>query len=265
MKEVDYVCGHNIIHHDAKYLFKEGVHQWILVDTLYVSPLLFPEKPYHRLLKDDKLVSDQMNNPINDCEKALDLLMDEVSRWYALPEKRKTIFTSLLQDILEFKGFLEYVKAKEEKTNNLATLIRSEYNGKICENANIEDIITQYPCELAYALALVDTTDYRSITPAWVLCNYPEVEHIIRLLRQTRCERGCSYCNKALDIHNNLKQFFGYDQFRVYEGEPLQENATHAAVMGKSLLAIFPTGGGKSLTFQLPALMEGRSVHGVFL
>lgn len=32
---------------------------------------------------------------------------------------------------------------------------------------------------------------------------------------------------------------------------------------GKSLLAIFPTGGGKSLTFQLPALMAGRSVHGL--
>ena len=32
-------------------------------------------------------------------------------------------------------------------------------------------------------------------------------------------------------------------------------------VEGKSLLAIFPTGGGKSLTFQLPALMGGTSVH----
>lgn len=29
------------------------------------------------------------------------------------------------------------------------------------------------------------------------------------------------------------------------------------------MIAIFPTGGGKSLTFQLPALMEGRSVHGL--
>ena len=42
----------------------------MLVDTLYISPLLFPERPYHRLVKDDKLVSDQMNNPVNDCEKA---------------------------------------------------------------------------------------------------------------------------------------------------------------------------------------------------
>ena len=57
--------------------------------------------------------------------------------------------------------------------------------------------------------------------------------------------------------------FFGYDQFRTYGGEPLQERAARAAVEGKSLLAIFPTGGGKSLTFQLPALMEARAVHGL--
>ena len=67
---IDYVCGHNIIHHDAKYLFKDEPCRWLLVDTLYVSPLLFPERPYHRLIKDDKLINDQLNNPVNDCEKA---------------------------------------------------------------------------------------------------------------------------------------------------------------------------------------------------
>ncbi len=33
---VDYVCGHNIIHHDAKYLFEKEIHHWMLVDTLYI-------------------------------------------------------------------------------------------------------------------------------------------------------------------------------------------------------------------------------------
>ena len=80
LRDVDYVCGHNIIHHDAKYLFPEETSRWHLVDTLYVSPLLFPERPYHRLLKDDKLISEQMNNPVNDCKKANDLLQDEIAR-----------------------------------------------------------------------------------------------------------------------------------------------------------------------------------------
>ena len=96
-----------------------------------------------------------------------------------------------------------------------------------------------------------------------MLFNYPNVENVVRLLRHNHCTTGCDYCNKNLDVHVNLKQFFGYDEFRTYEGEPLQERAALAAVERKSLLAIFPTGGGKSLTFQLPALMEGRSVHGL--
>ena len=262
LNEVDFVCGHNIIHHDAKYLLGDVPHQWMLVDTLYVSPLLFPDKPYHRLLKDDKLVSDQINNPVNDCEKAHDLLMDEVARWSSLSEDKKSIYATLLKGIAEFDGFLNFINAKEA-SDDLANLIRSTYQGKICEHADIENTIAQYPCELAYALALIDTTDYRSITPAWVLCNYPNVENIVKQLRHTRCLRGCYYCSKDLDVHYNLKQYFGYDQFRTYEGEPLQEMSVKAAVDGKSLLAIFPTGGGKSLTFQLPALMEGRSVHGL--
>lgn len=263
LKDVDFVCGHNIVHHDAKYLFGDVAHQWMLVDTLYVSPLLFPQRPYHRLLKDDKLVSDQANNPVNDCEKAYDLLMDEVAQWESLSGDKKNIYAALLQGTAEFEGFLNFVNATAADAVTLANLIRSTYDGKICENADIANIIAQNPCELAFALALIDTTDYKSITPAWVLRNYPNVENIVRRLRHTLCHQECNYCNKYLDIHNNLKQYFGYDQFRTYEGEPLQERSVQAAVEGKSLLAIFPTGGGKSLTFQLPALMEGRSVHGL--
>ena len=48
-----YIADITYIHHDAKYLFTDKTCQWILVDTLYISPLLFPERPYHKLLKDD--------------------------------------------------------------------------------------------------------------------------------------------------------------------------------------------------------------------
>ena len=260
---VDFLCGHNIINHDVKYLFGKDSHRWELVDTLYVSPLLFPERPYHRLLKDDKLICDQMNNPVNDCKKAYDLLMDEVAGWNSLSEEKKTIFATLLNDIIEFKGFLTFVSAKITDKKTLDRLIHSVYYGCICEHSDINSIIERFPCELAYALALIDTIDYHSITPAWVLHNYPNVEYVVGLLRQTKCESGCNYCDKKLDVLYNLKQFFGYEQFRTYDGEPLQENAARAAVESESLLAIFPTGGGKSLTFQLPALMEGRSVHGL--
>ena len=261
---VDFICGHNIIHHDAKYLFDNESSCWSFVDTLYMSPLLFPERPYHRLLKDDKLASEQMNNPVNDCEKARDLLMDEIAIWNTLSDRKRRIFSSLLHDKKEFQGFLKMVGMMEACNGNTAPLIWNEYKGRICQYADIVALVEQFPCELAYALSLIDTSDERSITPGWVLHNYPGVEYVLGTLRQRHCkEPDCEYCNSFLDIHNNLKAFFGYEEFRTYEGEPLQERAARAAVEGRSLLAIFPTGGGKSLTFQLPALMAGRTVHGL--
>ena len=257
--KVDYICGHNLIHHDAHYLHLNG----ILIDTLYLSPLLFPKRPYHHLVKDDKLMSEQMNNPVNDCEKAKELLMDEIAAWNLLSENKRKIFTLLLQHEEEFRGFLMYVGTIEtdETTTDVSELILSEYKNHICAHADIPALAAQSPCGLAYALALIGTDDYQSVTPGWVLHNYPEVEHFIYVLCHTQCADGCEYCNHMLDIHYNLKQLFGYDAFRTYDGEPLQEQASQAA--GKSLLAIFPTGGGKSLTFQLPALMDGRTVHGL--
>ena len=269
--KVDYICGHNLIHHDARYLQLNG----ILIDTLYLSPLLFPKRPYHHLVKDDKLMSEQMNNPVNDCEKAKELLMDEIAAWNLLSENKRKIFTLLLQHEEEFRGFLMYVEAIDTDdtilnhaiSNHIITdvseLILSEYKNHICAHADIPALAAQSPCGLAYALALIGTDDYQSVTPGWVLHNYPEVEHFIYVLCHTQCTDGCKYCNRMLDIHYNLKQLFGYDAFRTYDGEPLQEQASQAAVDGKSLLAIFPTGGGKSLTFQLPALMDGRTVHGL--
>jgi len=262
LNDVDYICGHNIIHHDAKYLFADNTCSRILVDTLYVSPLLFPERPYHRLVKDDKLMSEQMNNPVNDCRKAKDLLLDEIACWKSLPKEKRMLFASLLKGKKEFEGFLCMVGA-EYIHQGVPELIKELYAGKICQHADLDMLIERYPCGLAYALALIDTTDYRSVTPGWVLHNYPEVEFIVKLLRHTNCHEGCEYCRKQLDVRHNLKTFFGYERFRTYEGEPLQELAARAAVEDQSLLAIFPTGGGKSLTFQLPALMAGHSVHGL--
>ncbi|ACU58760.1 RecQ family ATP-dependent DNA helicase [Chitinophaga pinensis] len=48
-----------------------------------------------------------------------------------------------------------------------------------------------------------------------------------------------------------LKKFWGYEQFR-----PLQEDIIQSIINGKDTLALLPTGGGKSICFQVPALMK---------
>ena len=54
-----------------------------------------------------------------------------------------------------------------------------------------------------------------------------------------------------MDALEVLKQYWGYDSFR-----PMQQEIISAAAEGKDVLAILPTGGGKSVCFQVPALMR---------
>ena len=58
---------------------------------------------------------------------------------------------------------------------------------------------------------------------------------------------------KPVDI---LKEYWGYDAFR-----PKQEDIVLAALDGRDVLAVLPTGGGKSICFQVPAMMrEGIAI-----
>src|SRR5436189_4248022 len=54
---------------------------------------------------------------------------------------------------------------------------------------------------------------------------------------------------KAISLQPLLKQHFGFTSFR-----PLQEQIIRDALAGRDVFALLPTGGGKSLCFQLPAM-----------
>lgn len=266
LKDTKFVCGHNIFNHDLKYIDKAvsdaGINSSCIIDTLFLSPLLFPTRPYHSLLKDDKLQTDDVNNPLNDSIKAKDLFFDEVAAFQQADEKLKQILYLLLNDKKEFHSFFHFIEYTSTDTN-LEKIIREKFEKEICEYSDLTRIISERPIELAYCLALIICRNRYSITPPWVLKTYPEIERVMITLRSNPCLMGCIYCNKALDIHKGLKTYFGFDSYRTYGGEQLQANAVKAAIDNKSLLAVFPTGGGKSITFQVPALMSGVATKGL--
>ncbi|AYL96174.1 RecQ family ATP-dependent DNA helicase [Mucilaginibacter celer] len=259
---VQFICGHNILNHDIKYIGRiiadVGINGLNIIDTLFLSPLLFPANPYHALLKDDKLQSDDLNNPLNDSKKAKELFFDEVTAFKQTDGTLKQIYYLLLNQTREFGAFFRFIGYLCPDTG-VRDLIRQKFKDQICSEAGLMKAISNHPIELAYSLALINANHRYSITPPWVLMNYPKVEWIIYSLRNNPCITGCPYCLQAMDAHRGLKRFFGFDEFRKYGDEPLQEKAVKAAINNKSLLAVFPTGGGKSITFQVPALMAGEN------
>lgn len=262
--DATFICGHNIIHHDLEYLRDiPELKRKKKIDTLYLSPLLFPKRPYHNLLKDDKLQSDEWNNPLNDCKKARELFYDEINAFHSLPDALKQIYYTLLHTVKEFSGFFEYINFPKN-SYGIDNLILDTFQNKICSHSPIKELVQKHPVELAYSLALITTNDSISITPPWLIHNFPHIENVLQMLCNAPCQdESCGYCQSKLNIHRGLQDIFGYTKFRTFDGEPMQERAVQAAIKGESLLTIFPTGGGKSLTFQLPAIMSGRAVHGL--
>lgn len=96
-----YVLGHNLLGHD--YPILKVASPWLdlldkpVVDTLYLSPLAFPENPYHRLVKDYKLVREAINSPVQDARLAFSVFADQ---WHS--------FLSLTQECPDLLGFYRF-------------------------------------------------------------------------------------------------------------------------------------------------------------
>ncbi len=60
--------------------------------------------------------------------------------------------------------------------------------------------------------------------------------------------------NPAVDLHAILRRYWGYDQFR-----PKQEAVIRSLLAGRDVAVVMPTGGGKSLCYQMPAVVAGST------
>ena len=259
----DYVCGHNIFCHDLKYLEKELKEALIggFIDTLPLSALLFAERPYHRLVKNYKLDKSEKNDPTIDAGLAHDLFVDLVDRYRSLDREMQKIYFSLLSDRESFSGFFTYLHTGFEFVD-AEPLIRSRFTGKFCENVDLTRIIREKPEELAYCLAIINTSDPSSISPEWILHQYGEFLPLMNRLRGTPCHQ-CSYCTSHFDAKLALKRYFGFSEYRLFSNQPLQEKCVVDQVNGKSIIVVFPTAGGKSIAFQVPAFIMADAVKGL--
>ena len=316
-KDADYLCNHNMISFDSKYL-KTDVDDVLgrkqpfnYIDTLTISPLLLAEYPVHRLGKDYKEEKAEGNEvksnlPMEDAAKCQNLLVDEGKRYNQLlndetgkvvisilyrllnqqinnnarsgkGRKRVTLKEKLHTEHNFFFELMEYNLPVDRDAKTLVDDIKTVFKGELCfskdSGETIEDYIRTEPIALAYLLSNVyidakrreyntELTD-KVVIPPYVLRCYPSIERIDRALRQRKCQdKKCPYCSKGrFDAKKGLKDIFDYSTFSTFmdsngKKQALQENAVNDALAGESMLSIFPTGGGKSIAFQLPAMMQ---------
>lgn len=261
-----FLCGHNVFALDKRFTtaltgLVPGGHAWI--DTLALSVLLFPQKRFHALLKDEKLLTGEMNNPTTDALKARDLFFEELTAWQKLAPAVRTILAALLSRDIRYRGFFAYAgeTPAEDSAENLARTIREAFPDAFCANAILPLLIKTKPADLGLVLAFLAAGDSAELLPLWTVKTFPAAEDVLTALCGTPCRAGCPWCSRTFNARHGLKTIFGFEAFRTYGGEPLQERAAQAALEGDSLLAVFPTGGGKSITFQIPALMQAKATR----
>ncbi len=266
-----FIAGHNLLRHDLEFLKKhpktEELANLPAIDTLMLSVLLRPDRKKHSLEKDYKIGGTTVNDPLADARICQELLDDLTEIYDEKPLAHRQIFHALLHEKPGFAAFFQGLRRPEDhvEPTQFAARIIHLFAGEICIHAPIEKIREKGALELAFVLSILLGSDPTLFTPSWLRFSYPLVDRVYANLRATNCNNpSCLYCTKMLDPISNLKSIFGYPGFRRFQGDgeiPLQEQAVRAALEDKSFLVIFPTGGGKSITFQLPALIRGKATN----
>lgn len=272
-----HVIGHNILHHDIPHLMAVSPRFSKLsdgpIDTLWLNPLAFPRNPYHHLVKhyrDGRLQTGHVNDPEFDARLVFDVLRNQIDAFDALNAASPDILVAY--HWLTCRGprtdgfdvvFREVRAAPMPREIEAHAAIRRLLAGNACGaqvDAVLErlaDIALGWP--MAYALAWISVAGGDSVMPPWVRAQFRDAARLVKDLRDTNCGLArCDYCAKHNDPTRALERWFGFPGFRPEpadaQGRPLQERIVARAMAGESLLGILPTGTGKSICYQIPAL-----------
>ena len=269
-----FVLGHNLVAFDLPHLVAAKPDLRLLklpaVDTLRLSPLAFPRNPYHSLVKhhqDGGLKRGRVNDPELDSRIALQLFGDErealakaapdlLAAWHWLCAPDSTGADRALDEF-----FRQARRARRpSRAEAMAAIDRRLVNAACTTQAGaVIAHAERLGWALAYALAWLSVAGGNSVMPPWVRHQFPEAGQLVRRLRDTACtDLACGWCRKRHDAGKELKRWFGYDGFRPEpadaDGKPMQQAIVEEAMAGKHVLGILPTGAGKSLCYQIPAL-----------
>ena len=272
--DLDFVLGHNLIAFDLPHLAAASPGLRLLrlpaVDTLRLSPLAFPRNPYHHLVKhyqDGGLKRGRVNDPELDSRIALEVFGDQrralkraepdlLMAWHWLSTPDPEGVDRALGDF-----FADLRDARRPSAAEAGAAIVRRLEGVSCASHGREVVADagNSGWSLAYALAWLSVAGGSSAMPPWVRHQFPQAGRLVRRLRDAACtDLACGWCRERHDAGKELKRWFGFEGFRPEpadeSGRPLQQAIVEEAMAGNHVLGILPTGTGKSLCYQIPAL-----------
>ena len=267
----DFLLGHNLIAFDLPKLQAVNPSLRLLrlpaVDTLRLNPLAFPRNPYHHLVKhyqDGQLRRGRINDPELDARLTLEVFSDQQRALRAAHTDLLTAWHWLtsVQDGTGFDWVFTLLRGSGRPSDSEAhEAIRRRLTGNACVTYTSEALViaARHGWPLAYALAWLSVAGGNSVMPPWVRHQFPEAGHLVKRLRDTACaDPACNWCQERHNARKELTRWFGFTEFRPEptdeSGRPMQQSIVEAALAGEHLLGILPTGAGKSLCYQIPAL-----------
>lgn len=277
ISDVDHPIGHNFLSHDMQHLIAARPRLSRMmdapIDTLWLNPLAFPRNPYHHLVKhyqDGRLAKGHVNDPELDARLVFEVLANQLDAFATLKKTQPDALaayhylTTRMERAAGFDAVFAYVRAAPcPNENEVHAALHRMLSGKACQK-RIDQTLGRMSnprngWAMAYALSWITVAGGDSVMPPWVRAQFREASLIVRHLRDTSCrDPGCSWCAEQNDPVRALQRWFGFDAFRPEpvdpEGRPLQERIVDEGMSGNSLLGILPTGTGKSLCYQVPAL-----------
>ncbi|RUY04071.1 ATP-dependent DNA helicase RecQ, partial [Mesorhizobium sp. M2A.F.Ca.ET.040.01.1.1] len=279
LSETRFLIGHNVIRHDLPHLLAARPRLADIVrspiDTLWINPLAFPRNPYHHLVKhyhDGRLQAGHINDPEMDARLVFQVLRNQLgalSQQHADQPDAVAAF-HFLSTRMENSGgfdavFQEVRGAPAPDLSAAKDAISRLLIGRACERRVQQTLgrlsSPQLGWPMAYALSWILVAGGDSVMPPWVRAQFREAALIVRHLRDTNCGNSdCAWCSEKNDPVRALSRWFGFDSFRAQPvddvGRPLQERIVDEAMRGTSILGILPTGTGKSICYQIPALSK---------